>query len=154
MNATINPKTNRGVTCGVLFEKVWRQVIETVKDPLLLFASGHVCGQSEKIYLGACSAAMFRPSTEEGYRGLLETVEICSMVYGLRIRVLFPDDPTRREIWIFRPDSWNLIVSLEYEEYNSPSWHILRGLLCGVPLESIDAEFHLRSGFSEPCDRQ
>lgn len=141
------------VTCGVLFEKVWRQVIEMTSDPILLFASGHVCGQSEKIYLGACSAAMFRPSTEEGFRGLLATVEICSLVYGLRIRVLFPDDLGKREIWIFRPDNDGLIASLEDEEYNSPSWHILRGLLCGVPLDSIDAEFHLRKGFAEPCDR-
>jgi hypothetical protein len=34
----------------------------------------------------------------------------------------------------------------------APAWHNLRAQLCGVPVDEIDHEFHLRSGAGERCD--
>lgn len=142
------------VTCGVLFQKAMTQIIQKVgNDPVLLFCSGHVCGQAEKIYLGACSAAMFRPSTEEHRNNLLISVIICSAVYELEVSV-FEREEIQDEIWLHTPKAGPILADcLNNDPVNSVSWHYLRGLMCGIPQESIDHEFHLRKGYRQPCDQ-
>ncbi len=138
-------------TCGPKFLSALSHFTAQTRDPVQLFSAGHMTGQAEKIYLGACAAAMFRPSTEYSAWALQAAVYL-SGLYGLQVNV-FARDEIKDEIWLHRAEHEGGIRSLQSEEYNSPAWHYLRGLLCGVPLGQIDPEFHLRSGFMEPCDK-
>ncbi len=78
-------------------------------EKIRIFAAGFVSGQAEKVYLGACRAAMFRPSQDR---------------YGM-LNVVTED---------------------------SRDWHHQRALLCGIPNEEVDYEFHIRAGHGERCD--
>lgn len=141
------------VTCGPLFQECLTHFITKLSgDPLLLFAAGMATGQAEKIYLGACSAAMFRPSPENRAKMIAVAVYL-SGKYGLEVS-LFERTEIRDEIWLHTKESTHVLSQcLQEEEYNSPGWHYFRGLICGVPLDRIDPEFHLRKGFGEPCDK-
>ena len=132
-------------TCGVLFLNALAQYTFMDPETIPVFAAGFVTGQAEKVYLGACRAAMFRPSPEyhEMFFRILTDTE---KRYGLR-SVCFND-----EIWISRPENVSLVESVFNLVPNSPEWHELRGRLCGVPHEEIDREFHLRRGYDERAD--
>ena len=85
-------------TCGPLYQK---QLDYYAKgDPFLMraFAAGFVTGEAEKIYLGACAAAMFRPSKQH-LDTLFRIALKASETYELSIRVLNCPDET--EIWLF-----------------------------------------------------
>lgn len=114
-------------------------------DKIRLFAAGFVNGQSEKVYLGACQAAMFRPSHDRRDM-LMEIVENAAIRYGLAVVIV------RAEIWICRLASFNTVQQLKSLEENSAAWHQLRGQLCGVPEIEIDVTFHHRSGYGQRCD--
>lgn len=139
---------NNQKTCGPLYKEGLE--FHTGMDPQLIpvFASGFVSGQAEKIYLGACHAAMFRPSGE--WLATVETITAhVAKRYGLLVCVL----PTSRgpEIWMCKSaEVCESISALRSMRENSPEWHRRRGLLCGV-LE-IDHEFHHRTGHNDPCD--
>ena len=138
-------------TCGPLYQK---QLDYYAKgDPFLMraFAAGFVTGEAEKIYLGACAAAMFRPSKQH-LDTLFRIALKASETYELSIRVLNCPDET--EIWLFFYDArvGDVIGAMEKTGRNTPTWHALRGVLTGVPLREIDCEFHLRTGHGEPCD--
>lgn len=144
-------------TCGPLFNQCLTQIHDAwlgscfPTDSSGLIVAGHALGQAEKIHLGACSAAMFRPSTPILRGWILQVCAILSGVYSLEISV-FEREEIADEIWIHTPESRHLISRLAHIEYNSQEWHTLRGKLCGVPPSQIDCEFHLRKGFGEPCD--
>lgn len=139
-------------TCGPLFQKCLEQAVQFETDPTCLFACGHVTGQAEKIYLGACSAAMFRPSLE--FRdSVLKACILCSSVYSLEVSV-FEREEITDEIWLHTANVRDFLGwSMQNVEYNSPNWHWIRGTLCGIPETVIDTEFHLRKGFKETCDK-
>jgi hypothetical protein len=52
------------MTCGELFRDAMQSHTDMSPEQIRVFAAGYVTGQAEKIYLGACAAAMFRPSPE------------------------------------------------------------------------------------------
>lgn len=150
MKAPSKPKQKKP-TCGALYLESLNQFC-TNDEQRKAFAAGHVNGQAEKVYLGACIAAMFRPQPEN-HEWLLAIVEAIAGRYGLRVLCLsYVDRGTLiNEIWISRRDS--IIVS-EWDKYpvNSPTWHSIRGRACGVPADEVDYVFHERRGYAEPCD--
>lgn len=138
-------------TCGPLFLRCLEIFTKRTSNPVCLFSAGHLTGQAEKIYLGACSAAMARPSAE--YRPwVLFVATTLSAVYGLEVSV-FQRPEIEDEIWIHSKESVGSISNLNLLLVNSPEWHTLRGLLCGIPEASIDFSFHERGGYKEICDK-
>jgi hypothetical protein len=134
-------------TCGPLYNEGMLAYCRSAEEERL-FAAGFVSGQAEKVYLGACRAAMFRPSPEKRDM-LIEVVIEVAKRYELAVDYLLD------EIWILRSSfdgQWILFSSLLNQEVNSPAWHVWRALLCGVPVDEVDLEFHKRKGFGEKCD--
>lgn len=113
------------------------------------FAAGFVNGQAEKVYIGACRAAMFRPS-EGNWSMVARLATEAAERYGLRFSTMCDVG----EIWILQehPGVLACFAGLAETEVNSPEWHEIRGWLCGVPTGEIDFEFHKRKGFGESCD--
>jgi hypothetical protein len=137
-------------TCGVLYMETMHEFGRGSEAEARAFAAGHVSGQAEKVYLGACGGAMFRPQPEN-FDWLLDVVSRIASRYGLRVQVLpceTPDD-RKKEIWISR----NKVGAWLKFPPNSEQWHILRGVTCGIPLDEIDWRFHERPGYGQPCDR-
>lgn len=132
-------------TCGPLYQEQLSLYTGGDSKFIKVFAAGFISGQAEKVYLGACSAAMFRPSAEN-FEIVSDIVQQVRTQYGLMAYVLID------EIWICKPEYFDRVKSLKTIPVNSPSWHLMRGLLTGVPMNDIDLEFHLRKGYGEPCD--
>ena len=130
-------------TCGDLYLKGLNQW--ATKTEQRAFAIGFVTGQAEKVYLGVCPAAMFRPSPENVEWLYPYIQDVCER-YDLRHAV------HDNEIWIFRPTG-PVIGIWEAYERDSPEWHIARAMACGIPRDWVDPEFHLRKGYNQPCDR-
>jgi hypothetical protein len=138
-------------TCGPLYLDGLTSFTGMDADKIPIFAAGFVSGQAEKIYLGACRAAMFRPS-EEWHSTVMGIVRQVAERYMLRVHEL----QTSRgvEIWLCKSrNDYTALVVLDHMEENSPEWHRRRGEMCGIPESDIDLEFHKRSGFGEPCDK-
>lgn len=132
-------------TCGVMYLEAIQKYGNG--DPALerAFAAGFVSGQAEKVYLGACKAAMFRPSEER--RPLI--VEILADVlprYDLIVNWI------ESEAWISKPKHGPDVLKMTKFEVNSAYWHVTRGQLCGVPTKALDTRFHQRRGYGERCD--
>lgn len=136
------------VTCGVLFREQAERYCGSDPGKFRLFAIGFVNGQAEKVYLGACLGAMFRPSDE--YRNDHRmTVLRAAASYGLHFREL----PECGELWLLRnAEALALFSLLIKANRDSPEWHGLRGKICGVPRDERDPEFHLRKGAAERCE--
>lgn len=137
-------------TCGPLYKAGLESFTGMDPDKIPIFAAGFISGQAEKIYLGACQAAMFRPPKE--WVGVVSEIahEVADR-YGLEGVCL----PTSRgeELWMVRsPAVRTSILGLLDMPENSPEWHERRGLLCGVPPYHIDVNFHERSGYGVRCD--
>ena len=111
-----------------------------------LFAAGFVHGQAEKVYIGACRAAMFRPSTPEKQAMVHGIAHVAAVMYGLVVLTI------QKEIWICKPEDEGNVEELQEMTVDSIYWHRYRGHLCGVPLEEIDEHFHLRRGAREAAD--
>ena len=132
-------------TCGPLYQEQLKQFVGNDRE-LRLFTAGFITGQAEKIYLGACGAAMFRPSPE--HKGLVtELVEIASVTYGLC------SNNIGEEIWLFHPDVAPAFIRLKSIIPNTITAHFMRATLCGVPLREIDYKFHERNGYGKDCDK-
>lgn len=115
-----------------------------------IFAAGVIAGQAEKVYLGTCAAAMFRPSTDR-FDFCCEVVAQIATIYDLRW-LPFSYGSTQ-EVWLLRDHRAEKSLRLiEGMEENSAGWHFARGTLVGIPAEEIDFSYHLRSGFGERCD--
>lgn len=109
------------------------------------FAAGFVFGQAEKVFLGACQGAIFRPSFE-WHDMLLKITEHAAEMYGLVVRVY------DSEIYIFRPEARPLFEALYETFVDSPQWHLIRAQLTGVPPRDVDIKFHEREGAKERAD--
>lgn len=133
-------------TCGPLYKKQFDHFTGGNPDLVRVFAAGFVSGQAEKIYLGACAAAMFRPA-KENLDLVLEIVEQVKGTYGLYSHQI------DEEIWLFGVETIPAIAVLANTVRETRAWHLIRGMLTGVPLRAIDYEFHKRHGFGEACDR-
>lgn len=104
------------------------------------FAAGFCHGQAEKVHLGACRAAMFRPSAETAARLVTIVVDTCFR-FGLVWQRI------GEETWICRPKNIELVRTLLDFESNSSLWHKQRAWLCGVPEHEVDEKFHERPGY-------
>lgn len=135
-------------TCGPMYKETLEKYAGN--DPALIrvFASGWIGGQAEKVYLGACRAAMFRPSQDR--RGMiLEIVSDVCQRYGL-----FHVSPIgeKQEIWICREVNIVQVETLKFMSEDSEQWHWHRAWLCGIPTDEVDVKFHLRAGHGARCD--
>lgn len=136
-------------TCGPMYLDALEKYTGGDPAKVRLFAAGFISGQAEKVFLGACGAAMFRPS--EAYAPMVRAIVIdCATRYDL----LWTQEGA--EIWIVRNAALlrTLVCCLERYPENSTEWHMVRGQLCGVPDSELDYEFHLREGYGKPCDRK
>ncbi len=127
-----------------------RELYAPTEDLAEVFACGFAAGQAEKVYLGACKAAMFRPSSEsfEWYQSQVKQI---AKLYGLVCTILDSHCvETPYEVWIHR-DGVQIGAWLKHEP-NSPEWHKLRAEACGIPADEVDVDYHLRSGYGEKCD--
>lgn len=142
-------------TCGVLYLEGLEQFAGETAESFLAWTAGFVSGQAEKVYLGACKAAMFRPS-DEHFEMVSQIAESVCRRYGLCMRRGVRGNPKKggNEIWIYRLENADRIGEWLRHEENSPKWHTLRAALCGIPANEIDFEFHNRAGYNEPCDRK
>lgn len=135
-------------TCGPMYFDALSKYAGDDDALIRVFAAGFINGQAEKVYLGACRAAMFRPS-EERYVMVRELAKEACERYNLNL-FYAPDG----EVWICRSvATWKALDDL-YAQYDNrgAEWHRRRGELCGVPAHEIDEEFHKRKGHGEPCD--
>lgn len=142
------------VTCGPLLKEAMDAVYalkvlseENTENNDLLIMAGFMLGQMEKVYLGACGAAMFRPFNQDldfARHVVLEAAK----VYDLEHQVI-PSGATEgaTEIWVYRHKWATVIEHLKTLKINSPEAHTLRALLCGINPSEIDTDFHLRKGW-------
>jgi hypothetical protein len=134
-------------TCGPLYKLALDMYAGDDPEKMRLFAAGFVSGQAEKVYLGACQAAMFRPSADRAAM-INELVKDACERYGLLMWWMLD-----QEIWLCR-DAGTMATVREMAQRtpNSPGWHRLRAMLCGIPVDEIDEKFHERKGAGKRCD--
>ena len=137
-------------TCGPLFLSALELFTNTTSEQVRIFSAGHITGQCEKVYLGACKACMIRPS-ETYYAFVLGAATNIASIYSLMVST-FENSPIQNEIWIHRPENKNAVASQLAYEFNSPPWHDYRGYLCGIPFDERDPKFHERVGYGLVCD--
>ncbi len=150
--------------CGEIALKQFEKYVGSDREKIKIYAAGFVAGQCEKVYLGACSAAMFRPSADWA-SGLMELVKPIAADYGLivaecnyKIRQLGSGaiQPIQ-EVWVLRDGITESIFremivrqmdGLHLMADYLDTWHRVRGILCGIPSKEIDTEYHKRSGYA------
>ena len=138
------------ITCGPMYKAGLEEFTGMDPNKVPLFAAGFISGQAEKIYLGACQAAMSRPS-DDWWPTVMVIVHKVASRYSLAVATL----PTSRgsEVWLCRSAAVaGAVLRLADLAENSPEWHTQRGLLCGVPVHQLDPQFHFRAGYGERCD--
>lgn len=135
-------------TCGMFYQEAIKEY-GTTTEAYRAFAAGFIHGQAEKVYIGACKAAMFRPS-KINYRMAFDISIKAAKRYSLIVGVL--DEGDYKEIWIVNVFNMHLFRELETHERNTKEWHKLRGELCGIPAENIDVKFHEREGYGKDVD--
>ena len=141
------------VTCGPIYSEARNKFTGDLPEHNKMFAAGHVTGQAEKVYLGACDAAMFRPTSDGGLKFLKGAIISICEVYGLSFSSLeYYDGEWKEELWIHREDKKHAIYELRNMGVNCPEWHWHRGLLCGIQPSEIDSKFHKRAGLYENID--
>ncbi len=91
------------------------------------FGAGFMLGQVEKVFLGACNAAMFRIVGDKLQIKYLE--HICK-IYSLNVQIM------DEEVWVYKHRLRWLIA-----EKGTPKYHMLRAADCGIPTERIDLEW-------------
>lgn len=141
-------KTRR-IGCGAIHLESVKEYGRTAEE-YRAFACGFVSGQAEKVYLGVCPAAMFRPSDENATWFLAE-VRKSAKRYKLAWTMLPSHQPvTSMEIWICRP-GYPIGLWLT-SEVNSAEWHNLRAAACGIPEAERDPAYHERAGYGQKVD--
>lgn len=141
-------KTNPPVSCGVLFRQALQHAHRTLDsntDTDLWFTVGFCVGQIEKVYLGACPMAMFPCTMSETPPVLATAIHISAKVYGLAVHEILYDTPEgvpQTELWVYNPTSRLLPDILHPVKPDSPDFHILRGLLCGIPSNRLNPHWN------------
>lgn len=130
-------------TCKPLYAAALKEYTGGDPEKVRLFAAGFIHGEAEKIYLGACKAAMFRPKSQP-YREITSALTAdAAKRYGLlREELSYLDE---KEFWLLRPSVLRYFTELKAMEPNSPAWHVRRAALTGVPPMDIDVTFHTRT---------
>lgn len=153
--------TRTSRTCGELYTQIITWALERYADnPLAMFACGSIAGQAEKVYLGACLATMVRPAEE--YRSLVcEIAGQVARIYGLDYEIITPGGSL--EVWVIRWTSGSRALIGEISRMATQdmhawdarawtAWHGMRAKLCGVPMEAVDCDYHLREGYGKRCE--
>ena len=123
-----------------LFAELLERFTDDEPLAVTVFAAGFMTGQAEKVWCGACKAAMFRPETPAHDNLLGEIIPDVAGHYGLFYeRYLFEGEV---EYWIASSTWWFLVDRLTDMECNTPAWHLQRAALCGVDPQQIDLEYH------------
>lgn len=146
-------------TCGTLYAQALRQYAQFDPEKIRLFAPGFVLGQAEKVYSGACRAAMFRPGAE--WHELIR--EACLSATTIYAGLAYAFCQRTGEHWLYRQE-WSVLVEmvLAYNadahlyRWSAAKWqqyHTLRGRLCGIPESDIDPAYHVRADYRGVTDR-
>ena len=124
------------VTCGLLYKKAKQEAL-LLERPDLNFSFGFAAGEAEKIYLGACMGAMFKP--REDFRTVLS-------IFLSRLCIIYSLDSRRDrdELWLFAQtvEASGLFEKMKNCIFNSSDYHSVRAKLCGIPESRVDLEFH------------
>lgn len=101
------------------------------------YAAGFVTGLAEKVHIGACAAAMVKPSIVDSY-WLLPTCKDIARTYKLRLFVL----PRTKviEVWFCR-DKQTVEKLKDAECMDLRGANRARALLCGFPYASINDSY-------------
>ena len=111
------------------------------------FDSGYFVAHAEKLAIGACLCSII-PSVHRPCRSVMLPV---MGIYGLADDV-YLDATGGAEFFLFlRSKSAQVLPQIERlramigtSEENSPTWHAIRGKLCGVPPTELDFAYHDR----------
>ena len=111
-------------------------------------AVGHMRGQAEKVYLGACQAFMIRPA-EDWWGWSIEVMALVCLHYDLR---LYLPDGEHGEVWGCKDVDTiaQLDMMFRHVPVNSQLWHVIRAQLCGV--KKVDILYHTRAGYGQRCE--
>lgn len=108
---------------------------------------GHMRGQAEKVFLGACQAFMIRPAPDWLDWARLAMEYVCGhygleMVYGARVG----------ELWGAATPEIGEDISrlLTYAIPNTRLWHGMRAKWCGV--KEVDIAYHTRAEYGKRCE--
>lgn len=116
----------------------WERQYQYDLEDKFLLSMGFAMGHAEKIYLGACRAAMFCPPDRYG-ESFGTVMDMIAEGYGLT--ALRIDE----EYWLCRDAAVVAMVNIiPYLQKNSAAYHAYRGLLLGVPDTEIDLTYHTR----------
>src|ERR1700721_1234405 len=111
-------------TCGPLYLEGLDKYTGGDPEKIRIYAAAFCAGQAEKVCLGACRAAMFRPSADR-FTMLIAVVCDVAKRYGLTVYVRPAYNPETkhagREIWICRSKGLDDIEELENPKKNSPA---------------------------------
>ncbi|OGZ44496.1 MAG: hypothetical protein A2719_05230 [Candidatus Ryanbacteria bacterium RIFCSPHIGHO2_01_FULL_45_22] len=162
-------------TCVVKMAEIMNKYTGADPERIKLFCLGFWTGACEKVRKNP-PAAMFRPSLKqhpwalEGIRDVAQAFGLVTILVSYREESLFPcftlvlndsvvakrsiqefinENGRHQELWVSRPGNVARIEALKSLPVNSPEWHRERGLLCGIPEDEIDPEFHLREGYGK-----
>jgi hypothetical protein len=134
--------------CSTYFEEAFHHIameaISTKEEvyPLpedeKLFAIGYYYGQCEKIFLGACKAAMFRPDERNWDTCLKAIYQICEKLELDITLVPMERGGQTEEIWVSQPGT---VLDFRQVQEGCESWHIRRGVLCGISEDKIDPKW-------------
>lgn len=142
-------KYNQQYTCGMIYKECVNFYCQDNQELRRMFAIGFFHGQAEKVYLGACKAAMFRPNLNRNPWAREVLTEVAAR-YGLVVIPLIYENMT--ELWITKPANITKVETIAGFPINSSEWHRTRGLLCGIPEDELDYSFHLRKGYGKYPD--
>ncbi len=123
-----------------LFAELLERFTDDDVTAVAAFAAGFMTGQAEKVWCGACKAAMFRPETPAHDTLLAEIIQDVAGQYGLFYeRYLFEGEV---EYWVATSRWWFLVDRLTEMKCNTGLWHLHRAALCGIDAEQVDLEYH------------
>lgn len=142
----MDDKSRPAVPCGVFFKDAVHFYAGDDVEKIRIYAAGFCHGQAEKVHLGACTAAMFRPN-KEYYSLQMEIVLDMARRFNLAVHVIHA--AAGDEIWMSRHENIGEIAEMIRWNENSPEWHTIRGSLCGVSPDELDFMFHTRKGWGE-----
>ena len=110
-------------------------------------ALGHMRGQAEKVYLGACRAFMIRPA-DDWFEWAEQAMQFTCAHYGL---ICYPSSRLG-ELWGCREGVGPYLAAMERLPRDSTAWHLIRAQLCGIAPAQWDTAYHLRQGHGVRCE--
>ena len=126
--------------CRHLWKQVWESAFtaDATDAERLAYFWGYLTGLAEKVWLGACPAAMVHPSEYWYAEELKITQRVCA-IYGLS----YEEYVEAGEIWFYKDQRAAMALqNIRAQPLNSPSWHACRAWLCGIPNDLVDIHYH------------